>query len=349
MDGQVTALSLFSGGLDSILASRVVAAQGIKVVGIKFISPFFDYQILWNKEEYCARMKRLYDVEVVVEDISESYLQLLHNPRHGFGKNFNPCVDCKVLMAGRVKMLLEQYGASFMISGEVLGQRPMSQRRDTLNVIERDSGTRDILLRPLSAKLMTPTKAERDGVVDRERLLDFSGRGRSCQIALAAEFGITEFPAPAGGCRLTDPILSRRVAMVYGGEFVIAPSAIAAEDMLCLMTGRQFVLPGGGWLCLGRDMKDNEMLLRLRKAGDVLLHTETHPGPTAILRSADLLYADESVKAEDIARAAALVVRYAKKVNGMCLPQMVVIHDGGEKKVKSVAPLSDSDFTDWML
>jgi len=136
---EVKALSLFSGGLDSILASRVVAAQGIKVQAIKFVSPFFNYDILADPEKYKQTIKEKYDIDVIVEDITIPYMEILHNPAHGFGKNFNPCIDCKILMLKRAKEMIADMGCSFLITGEVIGQRPMSRRRDTLNVIERDS------------------------------------------------------------------------------------------------------------------------------------------------------------------------------------------------------------------
>jgi hypothetical protein len=349
MEGKIIALSLFSGGLDSILASRVVAAQGIKVLAIKFVSPFFDYTILRDPLAYTQKIKELYDIDVVVEDITRPYLQLLHQPVHGFGKNFNPCIDCKIFMFKRARKMMKELGASFLISGEVIGQRPMSQRRDTLNVIERDSGNRSILLRPLSAKLLTPTAAEEEGLIDREKLLNFSGRGRSRQIALAKQFGITEFPAPAGGCRLADPILSKRIARIYNGEFVLKPDDIDSFDILCLMTGRQFLLPGGGWLVVGRDEKDNVQLAEFKQDDDILICMDEHPGPTALLRRTRTLYEDGKNIPADLELAKELVVRYAKKVNGRHEPQVVQVHKAnGVEKVIAV-PLADEVFADWYL
>lgn len=349
MDGKTVALSLFSGGLDSILASRVVAEQGIEVIAIKFVSPFFDYSVLRDPESYVKKAKKLYGIDVLVEDITKPYLRLLHNPSHGFGKNFNPCIDCKIFMFSRARAMMEKYGASFLISGEVLGQRPMSQRRDTLNVIERDSGNRDILLRPLSAKLLSPTVMEEQGLVDRERLLDFSGRGRSRQIALAKKYGISEFPAPAGGCRLADPILSKRIAKIYQGEFVLPPALIDSVDVLCLMNGRQFLLPGGGWLVVGRDERDNIQLNECKRDDDILLCMDDHPGPTALLRRTASLYDDKENLRDDLERAKGLVVRYAKKVEGEQKPQVVQIHRDGSVETFLTAPLEDEVFTGWML
>jgi tRNA-uridine 2-sulfurtransferase len=333
----VCALALFSGGLDSILACRVVAAQGITVKAIKFVSPFFGYEILDDPEGYRKEMLRKYGIEVLVEDVSARYLHLLRNPAHGFGKNFNPCIDCKILMLRRAKEMMAGLGASFLVTGEVLGQRPMSQRRDTLNVIERDSGSRTILLRPLSARLMKETEAERQGLVDRERLLDFSGRGRSRQIALAREFGITDFPAPAGGCTLADPILGRRVARMYAGDHILQPEDITPVDVLLLLTGRHFRLPGGGWLILGRDEPENLKLEGLCQESDILLSMESRPGPTGILRRPTSLSADGL--ASDLRVAAALVVRYGKKVDSR-EAEVDVFFQGG-KNVLIAEPLAD--------
>ncbi|HIQ37782.1 MAG TPA: thiamine biosynthesis protein, partial [Desulfocapsa sulfexigens] len=232
---QITALALFSGGLDSILAVKLVASQGVRVLAVKFVTPFFDYELLEDPEKYTQEIMAKYGIEVILHDLSHNYLDLLHNPSHGFGKNFNPCIDCKILMCSRAKEMMAKYGASFLISGEVLGQRPMSQRRDTLRVIERDSDNDGLLLRPLSAKLMDPTKAETEGWIDREKLLNFSGRGRSRQIKLAKEYGIVDFPAPAGGCILADPILSTRIEKIYQGDFVIKAEDISVIDVRLLL------------------------------------------------------------------------------------------------------------------
>jgi tRNA-uridine 2-sulfurtransferase len=332
---KICALALFSGGLDSILACRVIAAQGITVRAVKFVTPFFGYDILKDPEKYREEMLGKYSIEVLIEDISSQYLNILHNPAHGFGKNFNPCIDCKIFMFSRAKEMMAELGASFLITGEVLGQRPMSQRRDTLNVIERDSGNRSFLLRPLSAKLMKETEAERAGLVDRERLLDFSGRGRSRQIALAREFGIADFPAPAGGCILADPILSRRVARMYAGDFALKPEEITNTDIQLLLIGRQFQLPGGGWLILGRDEHENEKLENLHQKGDAMLLMESRPGPTAILRRAASLSADRLV--EDMQVAASLVVRYGRKTQTGSAK--VDVSYNGERKILVADPM----------
>jgi tRNA-specific 2-thiouridylase len=349
MKKNIKALSLFSGGLDSILATRLVMSQGIDVTAIQFVTPFFNYPILDDIDGHRDKVRRKYGINVQVVDISIDYLELLRNPAHGFGKNFNPCIDCKIYMLSRAKEMMAELGAKFLITGEVLGQRPMSQRRDTLNVIERDSGSRSLLLRPLSAKLMVETEAEREGWVNRDQLLNFSGRGRSNQIALAKKYGITDFPAPAGGCILADPILSRRVSQLYSENSILRPAEITTTDVRLLLVGRQFVFPGGGWLILGRDEPDNDKLEVLAGSDDAVLWMEERPGPAALLRRAGKWYADASEMERDLQLAASLVVRYGKKINGIRPPGEVTCALAESSRIILADPLEDEIFRDWML
>jgi len=332
---QTTALALYSGGLDSTLACRVVAAQGIKVVAVKFVTPFFGYDLLPRKEEYIKSTKENFGIDVLVKDVTLPYLELLKKPAHGFGRYFNPCIDCKIFLLSEAKKMMPELGASFLVTGEVIGQRPMSQRRDTLRVIERDSGSESILLRPLCARNLEPTRAELEGLVDREQLLGFSGRNRTPQIKLAQQFGITGYPSPGGGCILADPILSRRIQ-----EYYLHHKKIVTTDILLLMVGRQFKLPGGGWLVVGRDQQDNEKLAGLRKPDDWLLQPSVIPGPTALLRY--------SRNADELEIAAALVARYAKKsalVQGVAI--IIAERYGVSRQIAALA-LDDSIFQPWM-
>ncbi len=346
---RIKAISLFSGGLDSICATRVVMQQDIEVIAIKFVSPFFGYDILQDPEAYRIETREKYGIDVTVVDISEDYLQMLRSPAHGFGRYFNPCIDCKIFMLERARKMLKELGASFLITGEVLGQRPMSQRRDTLNVIERDSETRSKLLRPLSAKLLNETEAEIRGWVDREQLLDFSGRGRSKQIALARSFGIDEFPAPAGGCILADPILSRRIARVYRDEFIVTQANMNVVDILLMLIGRQFLLPNRGWLVLGRDEKENDQLEALQEPGDIKLWIEERPGPVALLRRAAEFYQDVQSCRTDTHYAAGLIARYAKKIDGHPAAGTVVIEENTIRTEQLSKPLDDDSFRDWII
>jgi tRNA-specific 2-thiouridylase len=328
MDNQPTAIALFSGGLDSILACRVVAKQGVRVKALKFVTPFFDYDLLAREAQYRKKIREKYDIDAEVKDITDLYLQLLHDPPHGFGKHFNPCIDCKILMLTEAKKLMAGYDASFIITGEVVGQRPMSQRKDTLRVIERDSGTDSLLLRPLCAKSQKPTKAELSGIIDREKLPYCSGRGRSQQIELAAGFSITDYPNPAGGCILTDPNLAKRIKMLYRQS-----ARVNREDVRFLLVGRQFRLPHGGWLAIGRSQDENAAVLRLCQPVDLVLSLNDRPGPTALLR--------HSCHPADISLSAALVVRYGRKIPGGPLVAEVKVTQDQRDALLCSSPLPD--------
>ncbi len=345
----VTALGLFSGGLDSLLACRVIAAQGIRVKALKFVTPFFDHELLSRQDAYRQEVREKYGIDVELVDLSDGYIDLLKKPAHGFGKNFNPCIDCKILMLTRARQLLTTYDASFLITGEVLGQRPMSQRRDTLRVIERDSGCEDILLRPLCAHRMDPTRPEREGLVDRKRLYGFTGRGRRPQIELAREFGITEFPAPAGGCVLTDPNLAKRIERFYAGLFTIGRDQFEVADIKLLLMGRHFRLPGGHWLLLGRDELENNRIAELRGPDDWLMYMPGRPGPTGLLRMASKMVAGTVEETEVLGMALGLIVRYGRKVDGELLPGEILLDRGHTQEMVLAQPLADAVFQDWVV
>lgn len=271
------AIALFSGGLDSVLAARMIQDQGLAVKCLHFVSPFF------GKPEKIPYWRKVYGLDITAVDIGDAFAAMLAaRPAHGFGRALNPCVDCKILMISTARERMADYGAKCILSGEVLGQRPMSQRRDTLNIIRRDAGVRDVLLRPLSAKLLDETPVETNGLVDRARLGSISGRSRKAQLDLAASFGIKDIPAPAGGCKLTEqensrsywPVL-RHMPRPAGNDFSLAGS------------GRQywsFEADPPLWLCVGRNQADNEALLGLARPGDLLFKTASFPGPVSLAR-----------------------------------------------------------------
>lgn len=356
-----TALALYSGGLDSTLACRVIMAQNIRVVAVKFVTPFFGADLLRDPEQYRETVRRKYGIEVMLRDMTEPYLKMLARPAHGYGKNFNPCVDCKIMLMGEAKRMLPELGADFLISGEVLGQRPMSQRRDTLRVIERDSGCADLLLRPLCARNLPPTKPERDGLVDREKLYDFKGRSRTPQIQLAARFGIEDYESPGGGCVLTDPNLAERIRDHYA-EAAAETRPVRAEDILLLLSGRIFKLPGGSILALGRTEAGNQKVLSRRIPGDWLLGLRDYPGPQAVLRPPARHCRNEETEpltnveqaavapplAADLQKAAALVLRYAgKAVREQGRAAVEISRDEGEKHTIETTPARDAEFIPW--
>lgn len=341
---QITAIGLFSGGLDSITACRVIMAQSIRVVALKFVTPFFDDNLLSREEEHRQEVLEKFGIDVRVVDLSKGYIELLRNPKHGFGKNFNPCIDCKIFMLTTARELMAEYDASFLFTGEVIGQRPMSQRRDTLRVIERESKCEDILLRPLCAKLLNETLPEREGLVDREKLYAFSGRGRRQQIDLAEKFGITEYPNPAGGCILTDPNLGARIEKFYQGHLQDKTSDFLVNDIRLLLVGRQFRLPGGYWFILGRNQMENDKILSLAQKDDAVMHMCERPGPTGLLRRAGKKLSGTPSANEFIKQAAGLVVRYGQKVDGTVLPAEMCLALDNEKILFIAEPLTDDQF-----
>jgi hypothetical protein len=270
-------LALLSGGLDSILASRLLQAQGKKVLCLHFVTPFF------GKPQLTGKWKEVYDLTVRPVDVSREFVDLLvRGPEHGFGKVLNPCVDCKILLLRKAREMMEQFGARVIITGEVLGQRPMSQRRDALNIIRREAGVRDVLLRPLCARRLEPTPAEVSGFIDRSGLLGFSGRSRKNQLDLAGKFGLTDIPTPAGGCRLTE----RESARAFWPVLRFLPRPEPA-DFLLARTGRQYWNLEAGlprWLCVGRNLADNGRLEAQAGEEDLLLEPVDHPGATALGR-----------------------------------------------------------------
>lgn len=269
----ISVVALFSGGLDSILAARLVMEQGLRVRCLHFVTPFF------GKPHLLEHWQDVYGLEIEALDIGQDYVDMLRQrPQHGFGKVMNPCVDCKVLMMRHARLRMEALGAQCIVSGEVLGQRPMSQRRDTLNVIRRDGGVREVLLRPLCAQHLDPTEAELSGLVDRSRLLGIFGRGRKDQMELAARMGITEIPTPAGGCKLAEKENARRYWPVLTRLPVPTPADFQLSNV-----GRQ----GWSdhlWMSSGRNEADNDALFQLARPGDVFMKVRDFPGPLALIR-----------------------------------------------------------------
>jgi len=295
------AVGLFSGGLDSILALRLVSPQGLAVTALHMRLPFSDDAGVEGLEAFAGELGA--DAFLLYRP-GEEFCRMLAHPRHGYGKNANPCLDCKIMLLKRAGELMAELGAAFVFTGEVLGERPMSQRRRALEIIERESGLAGRLLRPLSARLLPPTEAEISGIVDREKLQDFSGRGRRPQMALAAELGIADYPSPAGGCLLTEPVFGRRVFELLEHE------GCTVEGLRLLAHGRHFRLPGGSRLALGRDAADNDALLRTAAPGDLLLDARVS-SPLGVLR-----HPAGGVPDGDLALAASLVAGYAKPREG---------------------------------
>jgi tRNA-specific 2-thiouridylase len=296
------AVALISGGLDSVLAAKVVMEQGFDVIGLYFTSAFSKS---YGKEEEtpASRVSKAIGIDLRVVDMGQDYIDLIRNPVHGYGKHINPCIDCKIFMLKRAHAIMKAVDAPFVITGEVLGQRPMSQRRDTLNVIERDAGMKGFVLRPLSAALLPRTKAEVDGLIHREKLLGISGRSRTIQLRLAERYGIKGYSSPAGGCLLADRNFSEKLRDLFDDKV-----AVTSPDIRLLTVGRHYRLDSGAKIVLGRDNKENTLLLSLVPHGYHLFTPVDFPGPIALLAGTPT----QDIK-QTIGR---LIITYSKQVPG---------------------------------
>ena len=294
------AIALFSGGLDSTLAVWLVKRQGVEVIALNVDIGFGSTK---SKLEHMQNMCDQVGVELRTLDIRDQYLrEILFNPKYGYGKNFNPCIDCHGNMFRIAKELMEPWSADFLISGEVVGQRPMSQRRDALDLVTNLSETSDILLRPLSAKVLPPTLPEREGWVDREQLLGITGRNREVQLKLAEEIGLKDYEKPGGGCLLTDENFSKKLA-----EFV-QYDTLEVEDIALLKCGRHLRLPDGAKLVIGRHKEDNAMIDAAITPKYEKIRLLEATGPIAAI--------SKKATAQDRALAAKLTATYGKTKPG---------------------------------
>jgi hypothetical protein len=315
MATKVKAIGMISGGLDSTLALALLLRMGVEVKAVNFYTGFCITETQRRKggrpDGTVPRNEALRaaaDLEVDIEYVDVSggeYLDMLVHPKYGYGANANPCVDCRIFMMSRAREIMEREGAAFVFTGEVLGQRPKSQRRDTLRIIERESGLEGRLLRPLSARLLEPTLPEREGLVDRARLLDISGRSRQRQMELARELGVVDWPQPAGGCcYLTDESFARKFFDVLDArEEAGEPRRLERDDVVLLSTGRHFRLSPRAKLIVGRSEVENAILVGYA-GGRARVEARGVLGPVALVEGAPTW--------EERVLAAAIVARYGK-------------------------------------
>ena len=302
----IKALGLMSGGLDSTLAAMTLMRQGIEVTGISFVTPFFH-------AEKARKAAQAVGHPLIIEDISQIHLEMLKQPKYGYGRNMNPCIDCHALMFRLAGEKMQEGGFDFLFSGEVLGQRPMSQNANALKSVAKHSGFPERILRPLSARLLPPTPMEEQGMVDRSQLLDIQGRSRKPQQALAREWGLKELPAVAGGCLLTETGFSNQLRDLLTHH----PQAGVMEVEL-LKLGRQFRLDSMVKLVVGRNQEYNQALEKFQSPTNRLLRCKGFSGPVALLCG----NADQSI----LECAAAIVASYGKgkdepQVHVLCLSQ----------------------------
>jgi tRNA-uridine 2-sulfurtransferase len=311
------ALSLISGGLDSVLATRLIMDQGIEVVALHFTSPLTTPGRRGYSDDrriQAVRSAAEVGVEIIVKELGGDYLDMVRSPRHGYGKNVNPCIDCKIFMLREAARLMAETGAGFVVTGEVLGQRPMSQRREAMALIERESGLKGLIVRPLSAHRFDPTVPEQEGILDRRKLLGITGRSRNPQYKMAKAYDLKEFGCPAGGCLLTDPIFSGKLRDL----FKFAPQCIM-DDIALLKVGRHFRLGDRLKLVIGRDQAENDRLEAMRRDDDVFVSPNDFTGPSALLRG--------SVENTSVPIAVNVIAHYAKEFPTP-IPVRIVSADG---------------------
>ncbi|MBI4405274.1 MAG: hypothetical protein HY537_14015 [Deltaproteobacteria bacterium] len=327
--GKPRAIALMSGGLDSTLAARLVKDQGVEVIGLTLTSAFgCRSEVQKSAEQIGIRLR--------FKDKGKEYLDLLKNPHYGYGKNMNPCIDCRIDMFKITHSIMLEEAADFIVTGEVLGQRPMSQRRDAMDIIDRDSGVRGLVLRPLSAHCMEPTLPELKGWIDREKLLGIIGRGRHTQFELAQMLGITEYGTPGGGCLLTDAGFSSRLRDFF--EF--DNKEFRHERSALLRYGRHFRLSGQTKVIVGRDDEENKALaLRWKDAGCTYFEPQNFPGPSAI--------AWGKVEEQERAVVGGMILRYSKKHQTQA--QIHFESEAGEGTVTVEHPLAEEQLSAYRI
>ncbi|MBW2011880.1 MAG: tRNA 4-thiouridine(8) synthase ThiI [Deltaproteobacteria bacterium] len=320
---KVRALGLGSGGLDSILSAVLLRKQGIEVEWISFETPFFS-------SEGARKASQLMGIPLTVQNITDEYLKMLKNPAGGYGKNMNPCMDCHALMFRRAGVVMKEKGFDLLFSGEVVGQRLKSQTKPSLRYVEKHSGFDGYILRPLSAKRLPETIPEKEGWVKRDLLLDISGKSRKPQIKLAEEFGIRDYPAPAGGCLLTDKNYAVRLKALFDHQ-----DDYTESELLLLKYGRHLRLDGDTKIIVGRTRSDNVNILKL----DTLIKLKNFPGPVVIIPHGG----NENM----IKLAASIGVGYSKAPDNT--PVDVLIKGPGGGKIIQVLGLSPQEFKHFML
>ena len=324
-----TALAMISGGLDSTLAAKLVKDQGIKVIGICFKSNFFS-------EKNALRMVKQIDIPLEVIDFSDAHFEMVKNPKHGYGKNMNPCIDCHAMMMRYCGELLEKFHADFIITGEVLNQRPMSQNRSALDIVKNESGVGHKILRPLCAKNLNPTQMEIEGLIDREALMDIKGRNRKTQMELAEKWGILEYPSPAGGCKLTEPNYSIRLSDILEHK-----ENTSKRDLSLLKIGRHFRVAEDSKIISTRTEEEGELLEQFLTGEDLMFLSRDYNGSTvAIIGNATN---------EDIQFAAKVTGRYCKGKKEKTVSISYGRYDQPLNKSIDIIPATEEEISRYIL
>ncbi|QFR50356.1 ATP-binding protein [Sulfurimonas lithotrophica] len=319
------AIALFSGGLDSTLAMKLIIDQGIEVIAVNISTGFGSTK---DRREHMQSMCDQVGAELKIIDIENEFLQdVLFSPKHGYGKNFNPCIDCHAKMFAVAKRIMEAEGASFLISGEVMGQRPMSQNKDALQTVLEDGDVDGLLLRPMSAKALKPTIAEEKGWVDREKLEGIIGRSRDRQLELAKEIGLEDFESPGGGCLLTDENFGKKMF-----DYIAHENDFEVKDIPVMKFGRHLRLPEGAKLVVGRNKDENAHLQDINNDKYCHLKTIGIPGPHGLL--------SKNATESDKALAGRIMLSYTK-----ANPEDTysISYDGEEEKTSALASREEAN------
>ena len=324
------AVALLSGGLDSNLAVRMMLDQGVEIEAVAIKTPFCDFDCGKGCGHRVKEVASELGVHLKTVHYGEEYLKMLKHPKYGYGSGMNPCIDCRAMMYRTAKEYMEKIGADFVVTGEVLFQRPMSQNKRALHIIEEEAEMKDKVLRPLSAKHLTPTEAEKDGLVEREKLCNIKGRSRKEQIVLAKYFDINDPPNAAGGCLLTDPAFSKRIRDVMEHTKNI-PSI---NDVELLKIGRHFRLSMEAKLVVGRDENENDMIDAMVMDGDIKMEASEYVGPRCILRCKEC---DSKI----LNMAARIVLRYSDAPRDN--QSKVKVEINGYKEEISALPANDTE------
>lgn len=341
------AVALISGGLDSLLAAKLMLEQGIHVEGINFYTGFciegHTHAIRKKDKAKPKRNNALWSAEQLgiklhIVDIIEEYKDVLINPKHGYGANMNPCLDCKIFMVHKAKQWMDEHNFDFIITGEVMGQRPMSQRKDLLPVVVRESGANDRLLRPLCAKNLAPTLPEREGWVDREKLLNFSGRNRKPQMALAEKFGFHDYASPAGGCCfLTDENYSRKLVDLWQAR---NKKDYEFDDIMLLKVGRHLRPAQHYKLIISREDGENKFLNGYRKQFSTI-EIKSHNGPLTLV--------DGEMNVEESRQAARIAARFSQGREAQQVTVLVTLKNG-EERTFDISPMPANEIKpEWYI
>jgi tRNA U34 2-thiouridine synthase MnmA/TrmU len=321
------AVALLSGGLDSTVAVKMMLEQGIELTAVNFKSPF----CCCNRKNGCGneanRVSKEFGIPFKMISVGLDYIEMIRNPKFGYGKSMNPCLDCRIFMHRKAAEFMEEIGATFLITGEVLGQRPMSQRRDAMNLIDRESGIKGRILRPLSAGVLEPTLPEEQGIVDRSRLLSVTGRSRKVQMQLADAYSIQDYPCPAGGCLLTDRNFACKLRDLFDHQ-----ASLDLKDVRMLRMGRHLRIDPDLKVVVGRNEQENESIVTMAKGRHPVIIPEDFSGPACVAMGR----IDKRAR-EVIAR---ILFRYG---HGQGTKRVLLQHENRQETWTVSSPISDAE------